>query len=285
MTEIKESGTIRTSAGGILLRMWHAAVSPGVRGFFKHSHTSFEITLVLAGSGTYQTQSGDYGISPGDMLVFASNEQHNISLVEKQGLEILNMHFEPLFIAGDTFTNANLCFSHSKYFKNFIPKENCEKLCNLMLCAEKEIIGQKEEYVQMIHGIVCEMLITLLREHGYRADDTSASQFSGIQAALKYIEPRISSPLTLYEIASAAGLSPNYFSLLFKKACKISLWDYIVSKRVEIAQRMLTANPHMNILDIALSCGFNSTANFNKAFRRFSGITPKEYRKSDDLLH
>lgn len=284
MTQTKESGTICTSSGNV--RIWHAIASPCVRGFLRHSHTSFEITLVLAGSGIYQTLSGNYRIFPGDMLVFASNEQHNISFVDKEGLEILNLHFEPLFIAGGAFSakNANLCFSHSRDFKNYIPKEKCENLRNLLLYAEKEIAVQNEEYVQMIHGIICEMLIILLREHNYGTGSNTSAQFSSIRAALKYIEPRITSPLTLDDIASVAGLSPNYFSLLFKNTCKISLWDYIVSKRIELALQMLKSDSRMNILDIALACGFNNTANFNKAFRRFTGMTPKEYRQSDDLL-
>jgi len=40
------------------------------------------------------------------------------------------------------------------------------------------------------------------------------------------------------------------------------------------------------MLDIALSCGFNNTANFNKTFRKLTGMTPTDYRMSKNrLLH
>lgn len=38
------------------------------------------------------------------------------------------------------------------------------------------------------------------------------------------------------------------------------------------------------MLDIALACGFNNTANFNKAFLKLTGMTPSDYKKAEDIL-
>ena len=38
------------------------------------------------------------------------------------------------------------------------------------------------------------------------------------------------------------------------------------------------------MINIASECGFNNTANFNKAFKKFTGMTPTEYRESGDIF-
>ena len=46
---------------------------------------------------------------------------------------------------------------------------------------------------------------------------------------------------------------------------------------------LLSDNSTDNMLDIAVKCGFNNTANFNKTFKNITGITPSEYRLSGDF--
>ena len=57
-----------------------------------------------------------------------------------------------------------------------------------------------------------------------------------------------------------------------------------LSRRIDNAIFLLKENTEQNILDIALACGYNNTANFNKAFKKVTGTTPSKYRNSDDIL-
>ena len=58
----------------------------------------------------------------------------------------------------------------------------------------------------------------------------------------------------------------------------MSPWDYITVRRIDLARKLLSDSDR-NILDIAMMCGFNNTANFNRAFKKVTGKTPKEIRK------
>ena len=58
----------------------------------------------------------------------------------------------------------------------------------------------------------------------------------------------------------------------------MTTWDYINIKRIEDSLTLLKST-NLTVLDIATKCGFNSTASFNKIFKKTTGITPKEYRK------
>ena len=65
----------------------------------------------------------------------------------------------------------------------------------------------------------------------------------------------------------------------------MTLWDYISAKRInKAAQLLATETKTMNILDIATQCGYNSTANFNKAFKKITGMTPSEYRSNRNVM-
>ena len=52
----------------------------------------------------------------------------------------------------------------------------------------------------------------------------------------------------------------------------------IILKRIEEALSLIKTTD-MNILDIALECGFNNAANFNKIFKRYTNVSPGRFRK------
>lgn len=101
-----------------------------------------------------------------------------------------------------------------------------------------------------------------------------------VKAAIDYVLSHYTESLTLKEVADAARLTPNYLSALFHKTMGVSLWDYVTKKRIDHALNLLDSDQTLTVLHVALACGFNSTASFNKAFRLRTDTTPSAYRKS-----
>ena len=58
----------------------------------------------------------------------------------------------------------------------------------------------------------------------------------------------------------------------------MSVWDYICIKRIEEALSLIKTTDK-NILDIALECGFNNSANFNKILKKYTNLLPSAFRK------
>ena len=285
-------GVLTSRTGEELVKMWRVQVEPGKRILQRHSHTQFEIVLVNRGSGSYTTVSGVKPMLPGDMFVFSSHEFHCITEVGDQGLEITNLHFEPRFLmteTQDSFSQVhqNFCFVHAKSFSNRILQESCGMLRELFLQIRQEILEKQREYPVSVRAMLCLMAIQLIRNFGYAAEQSDGMpQLAGILEAMSYIDEHLTEPMTLQQIAAVAGVSPNYFSTLFKRLCHVSLWDYITAKRIEKAIELIRSDSGMTMLEIALSCGFNNTANFNKAFRKQTGMTPTDFRNVEDpFLH
>ncbi len=99
-----------------------------------------------------------------------------------------------------------------------------------------------------------------------------------VDKTVYYILDHIAEEFTLEKLASIACLSPNYYGALFKKIKGITPWEFILKKRTELACDLLISS-EKSVLEIAGECGFNTIANFNKAFKKYTGITPSAYKK------
>lgn len=287
---IHEIGEMFLQSGQPLLKMWSIDVDSQSRPYVKHSHTRFEITVVNHGSGKYTTERNVYPMEPGDVFIFSSNEFHCITQTGPKGLSITNLHFEPRYLShefaesyGDSY--LNFCFYHSEEFENRIPADKAEILRHHHTMIKKEFLSQNEQYPLAIQSHMHLMLIDLLRNHQYRNVDEHKNTVLDILSVYDYIDQHLCENLTLAKLANIAGVSPNYFSHIFKQLNGITLWEYITAKRIEKASRLLRLKDcTLTMLDIALDCGFNNTVNFNKAFKKQKGITPSELRKNPKLF-
>jgi AraC family transcriptional regulator len=92
-----------------------------------------------------------------------------------------------------------------------------------------------------------------------------------------YVCEHLGSDISLSELASQAGLSPHYFSLLFKRAFGVTPYRYVLSARIHRAKRLLSERK-MAISEIALELGFADQSHFSKVFKTFVGAAPGQYR-------
>jgi len=98
-----------------------------------------------------------------------------------------------------------------------------------------------------------------------------------ITKACAYIAEHCSDEISLPEVARVAGMSANYFSQVFVETTGTHFVEYVARTRVENAGHFLE-NPCLRISEIAFQVGFQSLSQFNRAFRKVAGCTPKEYR-------
>jgi AraC-like DNA-binding protein len=85
------------------------------------------------------------------------------------------------------------------------------------------------------------------------------------------------------ELAAHFGITPEYFSKLFKKVMKKNFVDFVIELRILKAQELLT-NTALPIVDIAYEVGYERQSYFTKKFHEITGITPSKFRASSSLL-
>ncbi|MCC3374544.1 response regulator [Cohnella sp. REN36] len=100
-----------------------------------------------------------------------------------------------------------------------------------------------------------------------------------MQEVKAYIDSKLSQEITLEQVAAMVGLTPTYFSSLFKKMTNETFVKYRINKRIDRSKALL-AVPHIRIVDIAAEVGYDDYPHFTKTFKKLVGVTPSEYRAS-----
>jgi AraC-like DNA-binding protein len=93
-----------------------------------------------------------------------------------------------------------------------------------------------------------------------------------------YIEDHLARPITLKELAGAAGYSPFHAARLFREATGMPPFEYIRARRLTMAALRLRDGGD-KIIDVALDFVFDSHEGFTRAFSRQFGIAPKRYSR------
>lgn len=98
-----------------------------------------------------------------------------------------------------------------------------------------------------------------------------------IKKAFSYISKHYSETLSLEDVAGYVHLNPAYFSTLFKQSSGSSFKEYLNMIRIEESKHLLSSTDYA-IIDIAVAVGFEDQSYFSKVFKKYTGLTPRQYR-------
>ena len=139
--------------------------------------------------------------------------------------------------------------------------------------AAMRILSQQLSSVQMI-----EILNELYQMFRKKADAFHTKENEWMAQVRLYIgEHYGESTLSLAEVASHIGMSPTWFSTLFKEKSGCNFKEYVDLIRLEKAKELLE-NSEMKIEKVAERVGYNSSYSFARFFKKHMGVSPKEYR-------
>lgn len=102
------------------------------------------------------------------------------------------------------------------------------------------------------------------------------------EKAIQYIEQHYTDDdLGVASIAQIFGLTPSYVSRLFREAAGISLPDYILNMRMEKAKQLIEEDTmqRQTFQEIAEQVGFANVRTFRRQFKKYTDVTPGEYRE------
>jgi two-component system, response regulator YesN len=95
---------------------------------------------------------------------------------------------------------------------------------------------------------------------------------------IEYLEKKYSGDITLELVSEKLNISSGYLSTYFKDKTGVNFLDYLNDLRIRKAKEMLL-EPGSRIQDVARRAGYQNMNSFNRMFKKFSGITPSEFRK------
>lgn len=103
---------------------------------------------------------------------------------------------------------------------------------------------------------------------------------SQLLAYMQNEKPYLMPTLTLTNLASCLKIQPKLLSQIINQNLNKNFYDFINDYRITEAKTILSdsSKTEMTVLEILYECGFNSKSVFNTAFKRYTGLTPSEFR-------
>jgi AraC-like DNA-binding protein len=154
----------------------------------------------------------------------------------------------------------------------------------LLLSYFDSFVTQAPHLTPQDHYAALQALVSLTAVACNRAasdhDPRQAVRMAQLQQAKRMIEHHLTrADLAPATVAQLLGMSVRLLHKLFEPA-GITVSRYIVARRLELARSALARADGRRILEIALSCGFESLATFYRAFKQAHGVAPADYREN-----
>ncbi len=98
---------------------------------------------------------------------------------------------------------------------------------------------------------------------------------------MKNEQPYLNSTLSLYQLAKQMEVSSHYLSHILNNRIRKNFYEFVNQYRIDEVKRRIVSdqNSKYTILAIALDCGFNSKATFNRTFKNYTGYTPSQFQQ------
>lgn len=135
----------------------------------------------------------------------------------------------------------------------------------------------EEMRLELLAGALYESLSDDARPLHVRAEGRVTPLMRRIDRAIEFIESRFARPLTLVDVANAAGLSTFHFARAFRDLTGLPPHRYLTAVRLQHAVRMLLHGA--SVTSTCYESGFGSLSHFVTLFRKRFGVTPSAARR------
>ena len=125
-----------------------------------------------------------------------------------------------------------------------------------------------------IEALTLELIVELSRSSRLRPERKLPRWLT---LAKETLHERSSESITLGDIAKQVDIHPVHLAREFRKVYGCTLGEYLRGLRVQFACRELSSS-NRPLVDIALGAGFSHQAHFSRVFKRYTGVTPTEFR-------
>ncbi len=249
---------------------------------FWHYHPELELTLISKGKGTRFVGDAIESYTAFDLVLLGGNLPHHwVSIQdEKTSFQEASVFqfdaslflqfpecsdFRSLFKSarrGVRFTNPDQDVINTIMdFENLSPVAQLGRLMGILQC-----LSEEKRQVQLASEKYLNKLLA----------DNSVSKIS---RTTNYILEHLDKKLTVDQMAEYTHMAPQSFCRWFKKLSGHSFVTFVNKTRIERSGQLLLTS-HLRVQEVAFSCGYESLAHFNRTFKKYKGMSPKEFRKT-----
>lgn len=248
-----------------------------------HDHDFYEVVFFISGNVIYHVEERSYLLRPGDILLTGMHDIHRSEVLPGKPYERYVIWMSPDFLLKTKEYGSDLtdCFKDANLKNYNLIRPEGRSVAHLKNILDKIIdCRQSSEFGSTTLEFVylCEFVVFLNRAYfstpGIIAENVTENE--KINEVVAYINNNLADDLTLDKLADHCYVSKSYLSHQFKTHTGLTLYQYIIKKRLTVARSMLCEG--IPVIETCMRCGFNDYSNFYKAFKKEFGKSPKEFR-------
>lgn len=261
------------------IRIWHGDEADE---YETHFHSAVEVIIPLKGTVYFWSEEDEWTIRTGEIMMVPSGVRHGFRMEAGCERELLLYELNGVFTLKE-FSAFRQMMMAPIYLDG---KHPCTAQLRDVFF---HIISIHRTGAMMRnmrnYGLLLEVY-AILGEH-YLATEATAAEINTLQRqltgedafnrALDYLNKNYMDDITLDSLAAYAGFSRYTLSRMFRQHTGYTFTQYLSKRRVDMAMELL-AGTRLPVTQVALQCGFNSIATFNRVFREVRGCTPTQYR-------
>lgn len=244
-----------------------------------HIHAQLELLYVTKGAMDVTVGDRSEHLHAGDLAVVFPHCPHRFCMLPEPGQteeEIIVLVIHP-----------NLTGDYAEQIISYLPDKpfvQRDVMAPDMVNAIEQLLSYSQLlYPERFHPSIVKSYAQLLMARLWPflevSPNVNAPLNNATYQAAQYMMHHFKEPISLESTAAHLGISKRQLSRLFSETIHIGFHEYLLDLRCEYAKGLLS-HTEAPITDVAFQAGFESQRTFNRAFRDFYNMTPREYRKS-----
>lgn len=238
----------------------------------RESLDSYLFVIVKSGSGIFTYQGKTYSLGANDHVFINCNKPYSHQSSDTDPWELMWVHFNGVLM--DQYYHYFYENTNSVVFRPENSSEFSSILEQLMILASQKRADSELLASHLLNGLVTRILTA--KDVEVNKDQSTSSQ--KMKQIKDFMDENFHKKLSLNMVAREFYISKYHMCREFKKAYRITVVNYIITKRITHAKGLLRFTD-MQIEEIAQICGIEDNSYFNKVFRKIEGLTASEYRK------
>lgn len=239
--------------------------------FPNHFHAYYVIGFIEQGKRFLSCKNKEYTIEPGDLLLFNPHDSHSCEQIDGKTLDYRCINIQP-----EVMSKAMLEMTGKEFLPYFTPSVVFRsELIPVLRELHQILMGDETDFrKEEMFFFLLEQLLEECTEQSVTPEQNEPSV--EVRAICELLEQNYAQSISLRDLCSLTGRSKYYLLRSFTKQKGISPYSYLETIRIGQAKKMLEQG--MQPIDVALQTGFTDQSHFSNFFKRFIGLTPKQYR-------
>lgn len=243
-----------------------------------HTHTCCEIFYLIKGSGFFVVEGHKYPISPNCLVLLRPGEMHRAEIASGGEYERAFLHFpEELLWQLDRSGGLLRPFNDRLIGqKNFYEPGRTDTgfIWSVLQKCGRFLEETPDDRAPLLHGLYLIMREIAARFEQKHWIDVRPGYDQEIYEIIQYINQNLCSEQSLNELEKRFFISRPVLNKRFKNATGTTVWNYIITKRVVLADQMIAEGE--SATQAAFACGYNDYSSFYRAYRRVFNRSPRK---------